>query len=262
MTIKPKFSLKKKLALLIISIIILLSFLAGLFVYKGINDITRTLYLSRSKEVSTTAAAVVNPAMVQNIKNRVMEIFNASEDRVSSEDWGSPEYDAYLERYSDVEESEEFKTIQQQLRLVQDSNNIKCAYLFWFDLKTGSTIYLVDGTYGEEYSGPGSFDAVMYEVDYEAMRNPKNGVKPDVTNTEEYGWVVAAGSPIFIDGELVAFAGAEISMNEVMAQRNQFLLITCLSLFSLAVVFIIESIILNDSKIVLPINKLRAVIMT
>ena len=256
MATKPKFSLKKKLALLIISIIITLSILAGLFSFKGISDITSDTYLSRSKEISATVAAVVDAEMVKSIRDRVMAVFNATEDRVSTEDWGSPEFEAYLDRYSEIEDSDEYRTVQKQLRLVQDNNHIKCAYLLWFDLKTESTIYLVDGSYGDEYSGPGAFDAVMYDVDREAMRNPANGVAPDITNTEEYGWVVAAGSPIFLNGELLAFAGAEISMNAVMAQRNQFLFFVYFSLLMLAIVFIILSMILIDRTIIQPINKL------
>ena len=256
MSLKPKFSLKKKLVLLFTFIIIMLSMLAGLFSYKGISDVTKTMYLSRSKEASATIAALLEPEMVQRVKQQVLDIFYAAEDRVSTEEWGSPEFDAYLDKYAGVENSDDFKTIQRQLRLVQDNNNLKCAYLVWFDLKTESTIYLADGSYGDENSRPGCFDAIMYDVDREAMRDPTNGIAPDVTNTEEYGWVVAAGSPIFLNGELVVFGAAELSMNKVMEQRNQFLFLVIASLLLLAVVFIILGIVLIDRTIIRPINKL------
>jgi len=256
LTKKPRFSLKKKMFILMVSIIVAISVLAGLFSYKGINDISRSMYISRSKELSKTAAAMVDPQQVKAIRDQVMEIFRASDDRVSTEEWGSPEFDAYLQRYAAIPETEEFKTIQKQLRIVQDNNALECVYLVCFDPDTESTIYLVDGTYGEDNSHPGSFDAVMYDVDHAAMKNPENGIEPDITNTEEYGWVVAAGSPVFLDGQLVAFAAAEISMNEVMAQRNRYLLIALGALLALAVVFIGLSLYLIDRTIIRPINKL------
>ncbi|MBQ6324544.1 MAG: sensor domain-containing diguanylate cyclase [Clostridia bacterium] len=256
MTTKPRFSLKKKLVILIVSIIAAISILAGLFSYKGISDISRSMYISRSKELSATAAAMVDPQMVRSIRDRVMAIFDASEDRVSNEEWESPGYEAYLAKYDSIQETDEFKTIQRQLRVVQDNNAVECVYLVCFDLKTESTVYLVDGTYGEDNSPPGCFDAVMYDVDHEAMKKPENGIAPDVTNTPEYGWVVAAGSPVFLDGELVAFAAAELSMNEVMNQRNRYLLIALSALLLLAAVFIALSIILIDRTIIRPINKL------
>ena len=253
---KPRFSLKTKLVILIVSIIVSISVLAGLFCYKGLSDISRTMYTSRSKELSATAAATVDPQRVKNIRDQVMAIFRATEDRVSSEEWGSPEFEAYLAKYADIEASEDYQVTQKQLRVIQDNNNLACCYLICFDMESQSTIYLADGTYDEDYCPPGCFDPVMYEVDLEAMKAPENGIEPDITNTQEYGWVVAAGSPVFLDGELIAFAGADISMNAVMDQRNRFLLIAFAALLALAVVFIIISILLIDRTIIWPINKL------
>lgn len=255
-TTKPRFSLKKKLVILIVSIIVAISAISGLFCYKGLSDITRTMYTSRSKELSATAAAMVDPHRVKNIRDQVMEIYRATEDRVSTEDWGSPEFDAYLEKYAAIAESEDYRILQEQLRTIQDNNNLECAYMVCFDIETNATIYLVDGTYDEEYCPPGCFDPIMYEVDYEAMRHPENGIAPDVTNTKEYGWVVAAGSPIFCDGELITFAAVDISMNDMVNQRNRFLMIACAALLALAVVFIVIGIMLVDRTIIRPINKL------
>ncbi|MBO7661740.1 MAG: diguanylate cyclase, partial [Clostridia bacterium] len=256
MTNKPKFSLKKKLIIMIVSLIMAISLLAGLLSYKEIDDITRNMYISRSKELSATAAAMLDPQMAEKVRDQVMEIFRATEDRVSTDDWGSPEFEAYLQKYDAVQDTAEYKELQKQLRIVQDSNNLQCVYLVYFDVETESTVYLVDGTYGEDNSRPGCFDAIMYEVDHEAMRHPEKGIAPDVTNTQEYGWVVAAGSPVFRDGSLVAFAAAEISMNNVMNERNRFLLLAFGALLALAAVLIIISILLIERTIIRPINKL------
>ena len=252
---KTRFSLKKKLIILIISIILVIILLAGFFTYRGFTDINRTMYTSRSKELSATAAAVVDPQRVKNIKEQVLAIYNAADDRVSTDDWGSPEFDAYLERYAAVVDSEDYQRTLQQLRTVQDTNHLKAVYLLCFDMKTESTIYLVDASY-EDFCAPGCFDPIMYEVDFAAMRDPRAGIEPDVTNTEEYGWVVAAGSPVFLGDELIAFAAADISMNEVMAQRNQFLLIALIALLVLAAVASALSVLLIDRTIIRPINLL------
>lgn len=77
MTTRPRFSLKKKLVLLIVPIIAAISILAALLSYKGINDISRSMYMSRSRELSATAAALVDPQMVRTVRDRVMAIFDA-----------------------------------------------------------------------------------------------------------------------------------------------------------------------------------------
>lgn len=252
---KPEFSLKKKLIILMASIIVAVMTLVGLTSYLELTKINRDMYTSKSQQLSATAADTVDPVQVKHIRDAVMEIYQSTEDRVSTEEWGTPEFAAYLEKYQAVSETDDFKTLQHQLRIVQDNNDLQCACIFCFDLETESLIYLVDGEY-ENNCPPGCFDAVMYDVDYEAMEHPENGIAPDVTNTEEYGWRVDAGSPIFLDDELIAFAAVDISMNEVLTERNYFLVISLSVLLVLAVVFVIISIILIDRAIVRPIGKL------
>ena len=254
---RTRFSLKKKITILIIFIIVAIILMAGLFCYRGLTDSTRVSYVSRSEQLAATTAAILDPLRVKHVHDQVMEIYHATpmEERVSSEDWGSPEFEEYLKRYEAITETEDYRLIHSQLRMILDCNHLQAAYLICFDTETESTIYLVDGSY-EDVCLPGCFDPVMYDVDHEAMKHPENGIAADVTNTEEYGWVVAAGSPIFADGELVAFAAADISMNEVMAERNRFLTIAFVALLVLALVAIIISIFLIDRTIIRPINKL------
>lgn len=250
-----RFSLKKKLIILIVSIIVAIILLSALFCYKGLSDINRTMYLSRTRELSDMEAALLDPQDVKSVRDRVMEIYRATENKVSTEEWGTPEFEAYLKNYRGIEDSEEFKEIIQKLRIIQDNNHLEAAYLIWFDLDTESTIYLVDASY-DDYCAPGCFDPIMYEVDFAAMRDPEHKLEADITNTDEYGWVVAAGSPVYADGELVAFAATELSMNEVMAQRNRFLLIALGAMLGLAVVAITVSILMIERTIIRPINKL------
>lgn len=252
---QPRFSLKKKLTILIVSIIAVIILLAILLSFRNITDINQSLYTSRAEELSATAAAVVDPQQVKVIRDQVMKIYDATEDKVSTDDWGSPEFEAYLERYAHITKTKEYQTIQRQLRVIQDENHLQSVYILCFDMETESTIYLVDAAH-EDPCMPGSFDPGMYEVDKEAMRHPGDGIPSEVTNTEEYGWLVAAGSPIFADDELIGFAGADIPMNDVMKKRNQFLLQAIIALLVLAGIFITVSIILIDRMIVRPINKL------
>ena len=129
MTHKPKFSLKKKLIILIVSIIMTISLLAGLLSYKEIDGVIRDMYINRSRELSATAAAMLDPQMVKTVRDQVMDIFSATEDRVSTDDWGSPEFEAYLQKYDTVRDTSEYRTIQKQLRIVQDHNHLECVYL-------------------------------------------------------------------------------------------------------------------------------------
>ncbi|MBR0380769.1 MAG: diguanylate cyclase [Mogibacterium sp.] len=252
---KAKFSLKKKLVLLIVTVIVATMLVAGFFSYKSLTDVTRTLYTNRSRQLSKTAAESVDPQQVKLIRDQVMEIYDSTDEKVSSDEWGSPEFEAYLQRYQHIKDTAEFKETQQKLRMIQDNNNLQAVYLVWLDTDSEATVYLVDASH-HEICEPGCFDAVIYDVDRKALEDPENGIAPDVTNTKEYGWIVAAGSPVFCDGELVAFAGTDISMNAEMQQRNRFLLLEFAALLAVAAVFILISLRLIDRMLIEPINKL------
>ncbi len=252
---KTKFSLQKKLILMIVPIIVLVMIIAGVFSYASLTEINRVNYTSRSQQLSETAAKTIDPHQMKTIRDKVMKIYHDTPDKVSNEEWGSSEYYVYLEKYKAIMDTKEYKEIREQLRVIQDSNNLQSVYTLLFDTETQSTIYLVDASY-EDNCLPGSFDAVMYDVDREAMKNPKNGIAPDITNTPEYGWVVAAGSPIYDGDELIAFAAADISMNDAINQRNQFLFAEFAALLVAGIIFIIISIVLIDKMIIRPINKL------
>ncbi len=252
---KPRFSLRRKLTILIVSIIAAIILAAAFLSYRNITSMNEAMYIARAEELSATAAAIVDPQQVKTVRDQVMAIYDETDDKVSSDEWGSPEFDAYLKNYESVAETEEYKTIQEQLRVIQDTNDLESVYIVCFDLDTESTIYLVDAAY-EDNCLPGCFDAVMYESDKEAVKDPEKGIRAEVTNTEEYGWLVAAGSPVYADGELIGFSGVDISMNKVMEQRNRSLFYALIALFVLALISIAISAVLIDRMIIRPINKL------
>lgn len=248
-------SLKQKMVIIIVLIVASISVIAGFFCAKWINDTVKELYIDRSVELAETAAVIVDPKRVQNVKNAVLEIYENTEDKVSTEEWGTQEFYNYIGRYAEIENTEDFTVLQGQLRAVQDSNSLESVYIVCFDVENENTIYLVDASPYDGNCPPGAFDDVMYEVDHRAMENPHEGVAPDITNTAEYGWIVAAGRPVFdAQGELIAFTAVDISMNDVIDQQNRFLIVVVAALLVLAVLFILICIFLVDRYVIKPIN--------
>ncbi len=85
----------------------------------------------------------------------------------------------------------------------------------------------------------------------------ENGIPAFISETEEYGWLASVGKPIIDkDGNVVALVGVDISMNDVMQDRHDFLLIVCLAVILATLAAIVVSIIVITKAIVSPINKL------
>ena len=158
------------------------------------------------------------------MKDEVMAIFHATDEKVSSDAWGTPEFDAYIALYSHLEQSEEFAFLRRQLRAVQDVNDVDCVYLSTLDIPTESFIYLVDAAYEEECP-PGCIDP-LYEENRELLNDPSIGFLPYITNTEPYGWLVTAGVPVYgADGDIICYAMVDVSMDYIRAQQTRFTLI-------------------------------------
>jgi len=122
-------------------------------------------------------------------------------------------------------------------------------------LKGKIIICLVDVA-EEDFCPPGVADPFFYE-DEEILRNPERGFLPTVTNTEEYGRLVATGRPIHDStGELVGYACVDVSMEAVVTQERNFIRTIALALLGLAVVAGVLGIWLVDWFLVRPINML------
>ena len=149
-----KHSLRSKTVLLIVMIALTFSTVSMVASGQIIQRLIDLSYQGRAMDVSKTMAAILDAEQAETLKNAVMEIYNATDEKVMSDAWGTPEFDAYCARYSHLEQSAEFVALRQTLRRVQDSNDVDCVYLVTIDIPTESFIYLVDAAY-EDACPPG-----------------------------------------------------------------------------------------------------------
>lgn len=252
-----KLSLRKKTVILIITIAAILSIVATLISGFAIRQIVDTTYRNRASDLSHTVAAVLDAERAQALKNAIMEIFSAAPNRVTSDAWGSPEFDAYIALYAHLEQSEDFQFLQKQLRSIQDVNDVDCLYLAMLDVPTESFIYLVDGAY-EDACPPGCIDP-LYEANRDLLDDPTIGFPPYITDTQPYGWLVTAGSPVYgADSSVICYAMVDISMDTIRSQQAQFILFYVSALALITVLVCVLGILAVNRFIIRPINLLSS----
>ena len=250
-------SLRSRTALMITMIAVTLSTVSILVNSNTIQRLIDTSYQERAVEISKTVAAVLDTEKAETLKDAVVTIYRDTDNKVGSDAWGTPEFDAYCARFSQIEQSAEFKSIRQTLRRIQDANAVDCVYLAAVDVPTEAFLYLVDGAY-EDACPPGCIDP-LYEENREILKNPAVGFPPYITNTEPYGWLVTAGVPVYNEaGGIVCYALVDISMETIRAQQNRTLLVNILILAALTVMISLISILLVDQAIIKPINMLSS----
>ena len=250
-----KFSLRTKTILLIVIIAIIFSATSILVSSIFINRIIDDIYRNKADEIAHTVAVVIDAEQMAVLKDSLLKIYNNTENRVTSEEWGSPEFNEYIARFSGLEETAEFQHILGQLRSIQDVNDVDCIYLSVIDAPSEGFLYLIDAAL-EDPCPPGCLDPV-YEENRELLTNPERGFPPYITNTDTYGWLVTAGAPVYDSNHnVVGYAMVDISMDALRSQQRNFTITLSILLLILTIIICAGSIFAVSRFIIRPVNML------
>lgn len=250
-----KFSLRSKTILLIVIIAVIFGTASIVVSSIFINRMIDNSYISRSDEIAHTVAEVVDAEKLAVLKDALLSIYNSTENKVISDEWGSPEFNEYIAHFSGIEEMPEFQQVMEQLRRIQAVNDVDCIYVTVIDVPTEGFLYLVDAAL-EDPCPPGVLDPV-YAENRETLTKPDRGMPPYITNTEPYGWLVTAGAPVYDkDHKVICYAMVDISMDAIRSQQRNFTMSLGLLLLVLTIVIGAVSILVVHRFIVQPVNML------
>ncbi|MBR0410357.1 MAG: diguanylate cyclase [Eubacterium sp.] len=257
-----RMSLKIKVICFFIIFTIIIG-ITGIAMYRRvILDIVMKEYEEQSVNIAKAMAQTVDAERVRNLRDAVMKIYNETDEKVLSDQWGTPEFNAYIARFSEIEKSEDFLVLREQLRRVQDVINVDCLYILWLDVPGKRMIYLVDAAH-EGACPPGCADPLFTDDPDAILNNPEIGTPPNITHTPEYGYLLTASMPVYTsDNEFVGYTTVDISMNEIIAHEQQLIIIAAVIFLFVAFLIGLAGILLVDRFIVRPINKLSDVAET
>ncbi|MBR4719737.1 MAG: diguanylate cyclase [Lachnospiraceae bacterium] len=255
-----KFSLRKKTVLLI-SLMMLVVCVVGSFLNRRfISAITDGHYSEDSMAIANTVASVIDAGQVLRLRDQVVDIYDKADNKIRSDEWGSPEFDAYMSRYDIVAESPDFVALRDWMRNFQENSEVDCIYLMWIDPERKNWVYLCDAAV-EDACPPGCIDEI-YPVNYPTLEDPERGFPPYETNTNEYGWLVTAAAPIHYNGEVIAYAAVDISMEEISRLLHYYGSINIWIHVALTVIMGIIGILVVNHYVIKPVNQLSKVAST
>ena len=250
-----KISLRTKTFILIIIIAIIFGASGVIIGSTFIRRMVDNSYKNNASQLAHTVAEVVDAEKLETLKAELMKIYNSTENKVTSDDWGSPEFNAYMAHFDGLENRPEFQSVLEQLRRIQNVNDVDCIYVTAIDVPSEGFIYMVDAA-EEDPCPPGVLDPI-FEENRELLTNPARGFPPYITNTEAYGWLVTAGAPVYNkDGEVICYTMVDISMDAIRAQQQRFTLTLTGVLLLLTVIISATSLFVVNRFIVRPINML------
>ncbi len=172
-----------------------------------------------------------------------------------SDKWGTPEFESYVSQFEFVKEMDDYKSILSDLRRMQSQLDIDCLYITWVDVENECYVYLIDAAL-EEACPPGVIDP-LYFVDNEKVLSSlkEKGMAPNISKTQEYGWLMATGMPIFDEnGEILAMADVDITMNAAMSELMRFMNYIIYAFIAITVLICVLAIIVMRRRIIKPIG--------
>lgn len=250
-----RLSLGKKIVFVLVAFAALLTAVAIFASGRAINELNERHYLSKADELAATVARAVDAESARTLRDQMLEVYAASQSKVGSDKWGSPEFNAYTSQFSSLEKTKAYQDLLAGLRRLQEVNSVECLYLIYVEPHDRVCIYLVDAALVDPCP-IGCFDP-LFEFNAQVLTDPKRGFPAYITNTEEYGWLVTAAAPALdAQGEVVCFACTDISMDSIKTQQNEFVVRLAAIMIVVTVLLSLLVIWLARRSVIQPINQL------
>ncbi len=221
-----KFSLKTKVYLLVL---VMTFVIAVSTIFTSYQIYARTMdehYHTLAMNLAKTAASMLDTEDVTTLTDSVMGAY-----RDSLVDGKAPDFDAfsdaewesYLAAFEGAQGTEAYQRLYADLATLKEKNDVLWMYICYMDAPTGKAVYIIDADVPGEANPSGYCDPIE-EGNLALMMQGSYDFPAYITNYEEYGWLCSASAAITgADGQVIANAYVDISMNDVMQDRQNFL---------------------------------------
>lgn len=246
-----RISLKLKVSLIVAASTLLLTALLMVLSYREYSSVVDEHYNTLAMDIARTAASLVDGDQVAALRREVYDIY---EENPAPEFETQEEWDQYFAQYQTVQD-EAYEDLLVILDKVRQSNQADDVYIVYMDPVTQTGLYLADPATGEDACPPGTWD-IIYEQNYHVLDHPEDELPAYITNSE-YGWLCSAGAPVFdSQGKVAAHVLTDVSMNDIMQDRYDFLRNLCLILIGAALLAAWVLFAVTNRLIVRPVQQL------
>ena len=259
---RTKFSLRLKMIFVVLAVALVIASAAILVSYSIYANTMDTHYQTLTMNLAKTTASMLDKDEVSALTGQVMDIYRQSceedgtapdFDSFSEEDW-----DRYYDSFSPAIQTEEYAHIMSILSKIREDNDIQSLYLCYMDAQTGKAVYILDASDPGNACLPGDCDDIE-AGNMELMEQGIYDFPAYITNYEEYGWLCSAAAGVTDgNGHIIVNSYVDISMNDVMQDRYEFLARLLVVLTLAALILIVLLVIAIGRSVVRPINKLAA----
>ncbi|MEI6101614.1 MAG: SpoIIE family protein phosphatase [Eubacteriales bacterium] len=215
-------SLRIKAVLVVMLVAAILASTAILISYTVYSNEMDTHYKSNAMNIAKTAASMMDAEKISTYLTTMQK---------------DAEYDSMLNT------------------LFRIKNNNDVLYMYVQTVTANGCTYIMDADDAATACPLGQTDPLAPQ-NFQYLDKLNQGIPAFITKSE-YGWLCSAGAPIINKaGDVVALAFVDISMDEVMADRQNFLILVCIVLIAATAAIIAFMILVINRAVVSPINAL------
>ena len=241
-------SLQFKTVAVIIVAALILSSIAVTISYRVYSSTMNSHYRTLSSNLAKTAASQMDAKDLLRYYDAVKQIGEYDDDRYYTDEAYRNEYDAKANAVKD----DRYYELLDVLFEIKDSNDI--TYLYVQKLEGDQCTYIMDADRSADQCQLGTTHNVSGPT--KETKNPEYGIPAFITN-DTYGWLCTSMEPVWDDdGKPAALVGVDISMNEIMEDRADYLRSVMLFMGG-AVIALIAIILYGVGRVLIrPINML------
>lgn len=254
-----RINLKQKFAIIFTVFTVLLLAVAAAISFAFFKTSMDNYYKNSAISLSATQAALVDREALKAVAARVDGIFEeyVSENGMPDLENGSEEtLNAYFSLFDDVAGMPEYQSVMESLRSIYSKNTVASCYFGDIDIDRNVGIYIADCDLEPDQCPVGYFDYLDVEQ-AEKIKNGSHDLDAYITNLPEYGWLVSAASSVFDDDDgFLIQSYIDISMNRVVAERQEYLANLIVSLLVVAGIVMLVTLGYIGRSMVRPIRSL------
>ena len=241
-------SLRVKTVVVIILAALILSAIAVTISYRVYSTTMDDHYKTLSSNLAKTAASQLDPDDLLRYYDAVKAIGVYDDEKYWNDEAYREDYDAKANAIKD----ERYYELLDILFDIKDSNGIM--YLYVQKLEGDQGTYIMDADRSEYQCQLGTTHEISGGA--KEVESMENGIPAFISN-DTYEWLVTSGEPVRdAEGKPVAMVGVDISMDDIMQDRADYLKGVTLFM-SIAVVVLIAVILFAIAKaLIKPINML------
>lgn len=257
-----KLSLKTKVICAVLFMALALALTAGLISYNVYSRSMERHYEELTFNTAKSAASMLDADAIAELAARTLEIYRS----LCPDEQTPPDFDSfdeadwaeYYAAYDEITSSPEYKQAFATLNALKEDNGVLYMYVAYMDVQTGQGIYIIDADSTENACPTGTCGDIE-AGNLELIQQGIYDFPPYITNYPEFGWLSSAAAAIYdSDGKVIANAFVDFSMNQVMADQQNFLVQLGVILVAATVLLIALLTFAFTRTVVRPINQLAA----